>query len=118
MSDADEKPRAYTVEEMRKMFLDHLSATVRYWATTDISRPEFAKDLAKQGEVLYRLEGLMFSFLVALDGGTGLPAFDLIPSPHESDKDYHQENGENWWDTIVINNTQLHEEWSAKGRAS
>lgn len=115
-----EKPRAYTPKEMRAMFIDHLKAITKYWATTPLDRPEFRKELEAKGEVLYRMEGLLFSFLVTLDGGSmDLPAFDLsplpikfavVPSPADVDEEYHRDQGENWWpQNVVINNCQLHD---------
>lgn len=107
------EPRAYTKKEMRAMFIAHLTHTAKYWATVDLSRPEFQKGIQEQGEALYRLEGFLFSVLVALDGGAGLPGFDLIPSPHPTDEQYHKDNGQNWWPAgVVINNCQLHDIFS------
>lgn len=93
------EPRAYTTEEMRRMFLDHLTGIVRYWEMTKIDRPEFVEAVQKAGgELRYRMEGALFSILVMLDGCSGgMPAFDIYPSPHEEDAAYHRENGENWW---------------------
>lgn len=107
-------PRAYTVEEMRVMFFRHIHAIADNWITTDLTRPEFLKAVAKDGELRYRMEGMIFSFLVLLDGGAGMmPAFDLSPSPHESDEEFHRSEGSNWWPKgVVINECQLHELWS------
>lgn len=116
MNEDDEKPRAYTVEEMRNMVIEHLAMMARYWATANLGRPEFKEHLASKGEILYRLEGLVFSFLVMLDGGSGdMPAFDLSPSPHEDDEDFHRKNGENWWPSgEIVNECQLHDLWSTR----
>jgi hypothetical protein len=112
--------RAYTVEEMRDMLVDHFRNLAKYWAKTDLSRPEFKPALEKDGETLYRLEGLLFSILVTLDGGSmGLPAFNITASPHPEDKKFHRENGENWWpEDVVINECQLHDILSSRGRES
>lgn len=109
---------AYTVEEVRSKLINYLAGTARYWATTDLSRPEFAKGIAETGEVLYRLEGLVFSILVMLDGGTlALPAFDLYPAPHPDDRAYHEKNGERWYDpNVAVNGCQLHDLWSMRGK--
>jgi hypothetical protein len=95
-----DEPRAYTAEEMRALFLSHVQATVGHWAP--ISGPGGARTAA---------EGVAFSILVALDGGAGgLPAFDLVPSPHPDDEAWHRREGENWWpEGVVINECQLHE---------
>lgn len=93
------EPREYTPEEVRTMFLDHIRNMVRYWARED-----------RVPDVEEKLEGLAFSILVTLDGGAdGLPAFDVVPSPHEADKDYHRDNGENWFPSGVPLPGALHE---------
>lgn len=102
---------------MREKFLDCLQNICSYWITTPLDRPEFQKRVKEQGEIRYRMEGMLFTILVLFDGGHGLmPAFDITPSPHETDAEYHREQGENWWDTKVINNAQLHEIYSARRR--
>lgn len=59
-------------------------------------------------------QGMAFSFLAMLDGSNmALPAFNLHPSPHPDDKEYHQNNSENWWGTDAINeDVMLHDIWS------
>jgi hypothetical protein len=95
-------PRAYTEEEVREMFLKHLWGLVDYWATVE------GKDSPKT--VRDRLSGLMHSTLTTLDGcSMGLPGFEVRPHPHESDKDYHQERGENWFPDDVDIGGSLHE---------
>jgi hypothetical protein len=95
------KPKAYTPEEVREMFLDQLRATKEYWLNE--TRVETESE---------RMDGLVFSILNIIDGSTcNLPAFDLIPSPHESDKDYLTSIGEKHFTKEVINNCQLHEHW-------
>lgn len=110
------KPRAYTVDEMRQKVLHQLDVITRHWATTDLTRPEFRASVAAKGETLYRLEGLVFSMLVMLDGGTlDIPAIDLVPSPATGDAEFLREEGENWWPSdTVINDCQLHELWSRR----
>ena len=95
------KPVAYKPEEVREMFLNQLREIKKYWLTE--SRTESESE---------RMDGLVFSILVLLDGGTmTFPAFDLIPSPHEGDKDYLTSIGEKHFTKDVINNCQLHELW-------
>lgn len=94
--------RAYTEEEVREMFLKHMWAMVDYWATVE------GKDSPKT--VRDRLSGLMHSMLTTLDGcSMGLPGFEVRPHPHESDKEYHQERGENWFPSDVDIGGSLHE---------
>ena len=104
--------REKTIEECRQEFLEQISADCRYWANVRLE-PE-------HDTVSYRMSGLVFSFLVILDGGSALPAFDVIPSPHEEDEEFLRGEGENWWPRIpddlreglpVINECQLHEMW-------
>jgi hypothetical protein len=103
------QPRPYTVEEMREMFVDHLRGLTRFWATAEIT--------ADRDPTLARLEGLLHSVLATLDGCTSLPAFDLIPAPHESDQSYFLDEGENWWVPEVINgDVHLHDMLGPKRR--
>jgi hypothetical protein len=82
------KPHELSVDEVRNNFLDHVRGIVEYW--NDESR---VKSSTKE-----RLEGVAFSILVALDGGSaGLPGFVVAPSPHPDDKDYCKMEGENWY---------------------
>lgn len=99
-------PRAYTAEEVREKFLDYVRALSRYWAT-------LPGDKTPQE----RLDGLAFSILVAIDGGsTHLPAFDLAPAPHPDDEDFYRRRGENWYEAgVVINDCQLHELFYQEG---
>ncbi len=104
--DDGDGPRAYTAEEMRSQFLGQIRMSLQYWLTVE------EKHVNKAEEIRHRMEGLVFSILVMLDGGsTGLPAFDLIPSPHDSDEQFHRDNGDNWWTKVTINECQLHEIW-------
>lgn len=92
------EPRAWTAEEAREKFINHLKCIARYWANLPDQTP------------LERTEGMLFSVLVTLDGGSGgMPAFDLIPCPHPEDKEFCISEGENYYDRIVINDCQLHE---------
>jgi len=93
------EPREYTPEEVRTMFLDYIRGLVKYWARED-----------RVPDVKEKLEGLAFSILVTLDGESGgLPCFDVVPCPHESDKEYHRDNGENWFPSGVPLPGALHE---------
>lgn len=79
--------RAYTKAEMRDLFVGEVLARARYWATVKRSDAD-------------KLLGLAHSVLVVLDGmASGMPAFEVIPVPHESDEAYHRSNGSNWWPT-------------------
>ena len=94
-------PRAYTPEECREMFLDHVRGIVKFWK----------EDLRNSREEA--LEGVAFSIMVLLDGGTELPGFKVIPNPHPDDKDYHILHKENYWpdDCDIRRDYALHEEF-------
>lgn len=105
-------PREYTAEEVRKMFLEYICHMIAYWNS------EGNSNVAKNSSSRERLEGLVHSILVMIDGGTGgLPAFDIIPSSHPDAKEFHISQGENWFpDNVVINDCQLHDEYWAMNR--
>ena len=87
--------RQHTREEMQQMVLDHLRALADYWATVEVERkPE------GETEAQWRCRGVLFSFLVMLDGEAGdMPAFHLVPEPHPDDEAFLRGEGENWWPT-------------------
>jgi len=83
--------RAYTTEEVRTMFLEHIAAIVHWWDRE--TRATTSRE---------KLEGLAFSIMCALDGcSVGLPAFAIIPLPASEDKSYCIENDENWFPEIT-----------------
>ena len=97
--------------------LGYIRSMVNYWCTTDLTRPEFASEIRRIGETRWRMDGLIHSVLVMLDGGSGLPAFSIAPDPHPSDEDYHRSEGDNWWPRgVVLNECQLHEIWARMTR--
>lgn len=82
-------PRAWTTDEVREKFLDRVWAMVNYWSR---------EATAAGGDVQGVMEGLAFSILSILDGGSlELPAFIVAPAPHPEDLEYHQGEGENWF---------------------
>lgn len=105
--------RAYTPEEVRERLLETMRSYVDYWATVEVN------EIAKGPDIRRRLDGLAFSILNIFDGTSSeLPAFDLIPSPHPSDKAFHEAEGENYFEAVVINaDVHLHDEWYAEERA-
>lgn len=89
--------REFTKEEVVEMFLERIRNSVNFWSNTNDSEIE-------------KLNGLAFSILNIIDGTSGLPAFDLKPHPHEDDKQYCIEEGENYFGTNIINDdVYLHE---------
>lgn len=94
-------PRAYVVEEVRTRFLDHVRGIVTYW-----------ENEARAPTTREKLEGVAFSILVALDGGSmGVPKFKVIPDPHPSDRQYHIDEGENYFPDDCDIAGGLHEEF-------
>lgn len=92
--------REYTAEEAREHLLDSVRSIVDYWT------------VAPNQTDRERCEGVAFSILTLLDGCSDAPAFDLSVSPHPDDKQFHVDNGENYYaDGMVINETMLHEEF-------
>jgi len=95
------KLRAYTQEEVRARFLDHMWGLVKYWDELPSRTPT------------ERLEGLMHSTLSLLDEGTdgtdGICAFKVIPHPYENDREFHRSRGENWYTDDVDIAGSLHE---------
>lgn len=88
------EPREWTREEIRQEFVAHVRMLAQYWATVDLQRGA----LTPEQNVKERVEGVAFSILAAIDGCAGdLPAFMLVPLPHPSDKQYHQDEGVNWY---------------------
>lgn len=79
--------REYTEEEVRELLLGHISNLVDYWLNDSRAESTEAK-----------MEGLAFSILSALDGSSmALPGFLVAPLPCEEDKEFHREQGENWF---------------------
>ena len=106
------EPRAYTAEEEREAFLDHICDLISYWNC------EGSSNVPKEYTSRQRMEGLVHSILVTLDGGSGMmPAYDISCAPHPDDIEYHNKNGENWHEPgLVINDCQLHDEYNARFR--
>lgn len=79
--------RKYTEEEIREIFIKQVWSNIQYW-----------KNEKRAPTLDEKLEGLAFSMLVMLDGGNAsMPKFVVAPNPHPDDKDYHIENGENYF---------------------
>jgi len=81
------EPREYTREEVKEKFLKYIWGLIEYW-----EKETNRSDLRKQ------MEGLAFSILVLLDGGSiVLPGFIVCPYPAPEDKDYCKDQGCNWF---------------------
>jgi hypothetical protein len=93
-------PREYTPDEVRDELMRTIWAAVSYWEKL----PEKQVHTVRE-----RLSGLAFSILATLDGCGAMPAFSVTPVPHESDKDYFQSQGENWYPTNEPDLGMLHD---------
>ena len=99
--------RAWTEEEIREQFLDHVRNTIDYWKTVDLDLKVFPNE----DELTRRMNGLAFSILTALDGeAMAVPGFKVIPNSHPDDKQYYIDNGENWYPDDIDIGGCLHEE--------
>ena len=100
-TDYGDAPKAKTPEEIRDDFLDTCRNLADYWAGPGVDR----------GTCHERLSGLVHSILCIFDGvNGGMPAFDIVASPHPDDKEFHRAEGEDWIEPgTVINDCMLHE---------
>ena len=99
-------PRAYSEEEVINIMFMHIKQLVKYWATVEgfNGKPKSVED---------RLDGLAFSILVMLDGGSMVfPGAIIKVNGHPSDKDFHISQGENWFEIGMEIATQLHEHYA------
>lgn len=97
--------REYTNEEVREQFLAHVRGIADYWQ----NRPSISLKEAT--------EGVAFSILVALDGESELPAFEVIASPHPEDKVFSESQGENYYPVVALKHNiagELHERFFKK----
>ena len=93
------KPRPFTSEEVTTQFLEHIKQLKNYWLKQGKDKED-------------TVDGIIFSILVMLDGGSmGLPGFSVKPDPHPSDKEYHIENGNNYYSSKTDISGCLHELW-------
>lgn len=93
------EPRAWTEDEIRQKFLEHVAMLTHYW---------FAETRATRVED--KLTGLAFSLMAMLDGSsTDIPGFKVIPDPHPDDEAYQRKRGENWYPDDVDIAGSLHE---------
>ena len=100
----DTEPRAYTPDEVQGMLLDHIWNLIDYW-----------NDLDTERDRRERMSGLAFSILSMLDGcSMGLPGFLVTPIPHSSDKEYHRDEGQNWFPEDKPDLGMLHEAFGSR----
>ncbi len=88
---------AYSKEEVREAFLSHIRALAPYWASVE-------RDTVEE-----KISGALFSVLTLIDGSTlSLPAMDIVLRPHPEDKEFFEDNGENWFEDGMAINDDVH----------
>ena len=98
--------RQHTDDEMRQEFIGYCRSIVSYYhGLRDKSERE-------------KLEGIVFSILVAIDGEAITPAYELIPRAHPGDKQWYIERDENWYPKGHDIGGGLHEMWCKKADTS
>lgn len=100
---ADPTPRAYTENEVREMVQAHIRGLVTYWAS------EGGSNVSVHETRRARLEGLAFSIMVMLDGGSALPGFSVMPNPSPDDQAFNKSRGEHWFPDDIDIAGSLHE---------
>lgn len=89
--------RAKTEDEIREELLLELRCIADYWAELPGKTPK------------ERCDGVVFSILNLVNGtSNALPAFDLLVVPHEDDKQFHIDNGDDYYEPMKINGCSLH----------
>ena len=77
--------RKLTHDEIQKNFINQVWVMIDWWKNAQVSESD-------------KLSGLAHSILAMIDGCYGgIPGFILIPDPHEDDKQYCIEHGENYY---------------------
>lgn len=90
--------KSKSVEQVRGEFIDQVKVIASYWAR-----------LPNKTE-MERCDGVAFSILNILDGCSNMPAFDLLVSPHEDDKQFNIDEGEDYYEPkMMINDCMLHD---------
>lgn len=90
--------RAKTAEEVREELLDQIRHLAKLWANHE------------PNDSLAACNGMAFSILNIFDGTSGLPAFDILVSPHPDDKQYAIDHGDDWYEPgMMVNDCYLHD---------
>lgn len=84
--------RAYTNDEARHLFLTHLAGLIEHFST---------KNLSVEDALLAYTQSILSTF----DGmNVAMPAYSIAVNPHPEDKEFHQKNLDNWYETTIFNN--------------
>ena len=93
-------------KEIQERIFAYLDNMIDYWIS-EKNRPSIRD----------KMEGLIFSVLIMVDGESILPAFKLIPSPCSEDKDYLTQLGEKYYPDDLDIAGDLHHSWSRKHKS-
>ena len=88
----------------KDIFMHSIKNSINYWSKLDDRNTK------------EKLEGLAFSILNIFDGtSSDMPALDIVLRPHEDDKKFREEEGDDYFvDGMCINDeSMLHEEFYA-----
>lgn len=89
---------AYTDEETAHKFVTNISGMVEYWSTTEENSPS-QKD---------RMNGLVSDILSMIDGlSPNMPAMNVSMNPHEDDREYLIQMGDQFYVPERVWNTDL-----------
>jgi hypothetical protein len=81
--------RELTRDEVQDRFLTYVATMVHYWDTNASTKNMTARE---------KMEGVVHSILATLDGcSMGLPGFIVAPCPHESDRQFHIDEGDEYY---------------------
>ena len=90
--------KAKSAEQVRNELISQIKLLSSYWANLEGKTDR------------ERCDGVAFSILNIFDGTSSLPAFDLLVSPHEDDKQFNIDEGEDYYEPkMMINDCILHE---------
>lgn len=98
-----ELPRAYTTEEVRLQFIQHVRVLIQYWSHNPPPADIAAKEALMTPSQLIesRVSGCCHSLLALIDGScVNIPGFKLIPNSHPDDKQFYIDEGENYYTTV------------------
>lgn len=102
-TDPPEPPRAYTTEEVRLQFIQHVRGMIQHWSHSTPPADIAAKEaLMTQAELIERrVSGVCHTLLSMMDGAmVGIPGFKLITNSHPVDKQFYIDNGENYYTDV------------------
>lgn len=89
-----EPSRAFTSQEIEETIYLQLATYARFWSAHVSNHNDYEKCLGMAHSILSMLAGCNIN----------LPAFELHPSPHPDDEEYHLKIDENYYDNNTVVN--------------